>query len=196
VVLDNELPLYRTTIDDVAMRKNPTIKEMVSIRKAFRILNDKDVLLSKREETLETVQKEAVAMLDLSFEEADLALLEREGTEALQHHQTTDVLETIALFAELLHYEGLPKGMLPENWTVAALKTDREGQKPLWGPLVVYNAAQNELKLIVDQFDHSDRDKLKELIQRVEGVKAVDLEGSAVFEFLKKSALKAKQQTA
>jgi glycerophosphoryl diester phosphodiesterase len=194
VVLDNDLPLYCTTIEDVAMRKNPTIKEMVSIRKAFRILNDKDVLLAKREETLETVKKEAIALLNLSYTESDLAFLEKDGAEAFRHHQVAGVLETIDLFAEILHYERLPKGMLPENLTVVGLKTDMEGEKTLWGPLVVYHAEQNGLKLIVDQFDHSNPERLQDLLQKAEGIKTADLEGPAVFDFLKKRVLTKKQQ--
>ena len=37
-VLDNELPIYKTTIDDVTMRKSPLIKEMVKIRNIIKIL--------------------------------------------------------------------------------------------------------------------------------------------------------------
>ena len=32
LVLDSELPIYRTTIEDVTIRKSPLIKEMVKIR--------------------------------------------------------------------------------------------------------------------------------------------------------------------
>ncbi|MBU2621632.1 MAG: hypothetical protein KKD92_04875, partial [Proteobacteria bacterium] len=45
LVLDNELPLYNTTVDDVVLRKSPTLKEMLSIRNALKILNDADVIV-------------------------------------------------------------------------------------------------------------------------------------------------------
>ncbi|OQY05994.1 MAG: hypothetical protein B6I22_06690 [Desulfobacteraceae bacterium 4572_123] len=47
LVLDNDLAIYNTSIEDVAMRKSPTVKEMISIKNAIRILNDKDVVVSK-----------------------------------------------------------------------------------------------------------------------------------------------------
>jgi len=45
LVLDNELPLYgRTSVDDVALRRSPELREMVSIRNIIKILNDSDIL--------------------------------------------------------------------------------------------------------------------------------------------------------
>ena len=64
---DNELKIYRTTIEDVALRKSPTVKEMVSIRNAIKILNDKDVVISSKTQTLERIHDDLVAGLDLSF---------------------------------------------------------------------------------------------------------------------------------
>ena len=55
LVLDNELALYNTTVDDMAMRKSPTVKEMLYFRNAIKILNDKDVVVSKREDSLKTI---------------------------------------------------------------------------------------------------------------------------------------------
>ena len=37
IVLDNALDIYDTTIDDVAMRKSPTLKEIFNIRNARKI---------------------------------------------------------------------------------------------------------------------------------------------------------------
>jgi hypothetical protein len=49
LVLDNDLSIYNTSVDDVVLRKSPTVKEMVNIRNAIKILNDKDVVTSKKE---------------------------------------------------------------------------------------------------------------------------------------------------
>ena len=56
IVLDNGLAIYHTTVEDVALRKSPTVKEMISIRNAIKILSDKDVRLSKRENSVQTVR--------------------------------------------------------------------------------------------------------------------------------------------
>ncbi|MEJ2041278.1 MAG: hypothetical protein P8X55_20470, partial [Desulfosarcinaceae bacterium] len=56
LALDNEMKIYRTTAEDVALRKSPTIKEMVSIRNAIKILSDKDVVVSAKAESLGKIQ--------------------------------------------------------------------------------------------------------------------------------------------
>ena len=48
LVLDNGLAIYHTTIEDVCMRKSPSVKEMISIRNTIKILNDEDVILGKK----------------------------------------------------------------------------------------------------------------------------------------------------
>ncbi|RJQ60755.1 MAG: hypothetical protein C4530_07035, partial [Desulfobacteraceae bacterium] len=44
LVLDNDLAIYRTSAADIALRKSPNVKEMVSIRNIKKILNDSDVV--------------------------------------------------------------------------------------------------------------------------------------------------------
>lgn len=190
VVLDNDLPLYRTSIEDVVLRKSPIVKEMTKIRNIIKILSDSDVLTSKREETVRTVQQEGVELLDLSFDESDLDALATDGTTALQDKDPEGVLECISLFAEILDYRRLPKTMGVSELNAVGTKIEIEGGKILWGPLVLYNSASNRLKLVVDQFESGDRGKLDVLHQIAAGTKEADLEGSDVFEFLKKSALR------
>jgi hypothetical protein len=48
LVLDNELPIYRTTVADVAMRKSPTVGEMAKIWNIVKILKDSDVKISRK----------------------------------------------------------------------------------------------------------------------------------------------------
>lgn len=189
VVLDNELPLYCTSIEDVILRKNPTVKEMISIKNAIRILNDKDVLVSKREETVHTVQNEGIALLDLSCEASDLEALENDGLQALKNNQPEIVLEHIELFAEMLRYRALPPHMLSKTLHGVGFKAELKDKKILWGPLIIYNPDENKLKLMVDQFDGSDKDTINLLRQIAEGTRTADLEDGAVFEFLKKSVV-------
>ena len=42
-----KLPIFRTAVADVAMRKNSTVREMVNIPNGVKILGDKDVEESK-----------------------------------------------------------------------------------------------------------------------------------------------------
>ena len=97
LVLDNDLAVYKTTVDDVAMRKSPTVKEMVSIRNAIKILNDKDVVVSKKETSLLEVQKMCLATLDLSYQRSDLAAIATEGRAAMELKDAAGVMESLSV---------------------------------------------------------------------------------------------------
>jgi SpoVK/Ycf46/Vps4 family AAA+-type ATPase len=79
LVLDNELTIYRTTIDDIVLRKSPTIKEMVNIRNAIRILSDSDVVVSKKADTVQAVAERCIGQLDLAYSKADIEALRRDA---------------------------------------------------------------------------------------------------------------------
>ncbi|MCU0594715.1 MAG: hypothetical protein MUC98_04530 [Desulfobacterota bacterium] len=46
-VIDNELPIYHTTVDDVTLRKSPYWQQMFNIRNGRKIMNDPDAIASK-----------------------------------------------------------------------------------------------------------------------------------------------------
>ena len=66
VVFDNELPIYHTTVADVALRKSPHWQEMFSTKNIRKIMNDKDVIISKGKESLKGLHSNALALLDLT----------------------------------------------------------------------------------------------------------------------------------
>jgi hypothetical protein len=65
-VLDNELPIYHTTVDDVTLRKSPYWQQIFSIRNVRKIMNDRDVIPSKGKESLKRLHASALALLDLA----------------------------------------------------------------------------------------------------------------------------------
>jgi hypothetical protein len=75
LVLDNELPIYHTTVDDVALRKSPYWQQMFSIRNVKKIMKDQDVMISKGKESLKRLHANALALLDLTYTRDDLTLL-------------------------------------------------------------------------------------------------------------------------
>ena len=81
LVLDNDLTIYDTTVEDVIIRKSPVLKEMVSIRNIIKILNDKDVVVSRKEASVMHVREECVEQLDLSHTAQDIGDIEK----GLQH---------------------------------------------------------------------------------------------------------------
>ncbi|MGD9211768.1 MAG: hypothetical protein PVI90_13375, partial [Desulfobacteraceae bacterium] len=85
LVFDNELAFYKTTVSDVVLRKSPTLKEMISIRNAIKILNDKDVVLTKRVDTVSRIKNELLDSLNLSYTDADVESIVEDGAASLKN---------------------------------------------------------------------------------------------------------------
>ena len=79
LVLDNELPIYRTTVEDVVIRKSPYTKEMLSIGNIIKILKDSDVKISRKEASLQIVQKECIDGLDLTYNASDIEMIAKKA---------------------------------------------------------------------------------------------------------------------
>jgi hypothetical protein len=185
-VLDNELPIYQTTIDDVAMRKSPLIKEMVKIRNIIKILKDSDVKLSRKDESVKAIQKECIDQLDLSYNESDIDEIAADGKASFERDYPDGVVGCLELFAELLNYKPAPQAFQLSRHKIIGELTPKAGGEVLYGPMIVYSLIHGTLKLIEDQISSFDKTKI-ELIQQVSaGKQKAAVEGPDVFE-LKKS---------
>jgi hypothetical protein len=192
LALDNELKIYRTTAADIALRKSPTVKEMVSIRNAIKILNDKNVVVSRKAETLQRVQQDLVKALDLSFTAADIASLASEGSQALENGYAEGVAEVLTLFADLLGYSKAPKiFQIPHHQIWGALQQAGTGGQ-LFGPLVMFSLMNNSLKMILKPINSLDQDALNFLQQAARGGTLADLTEGKVWEALKEAVLNRK----
>lgn len=185
LVLDNELKVYDTTIDDVAMRKSPIVKEMLSIRNAIKILNDKDVAVSRKEATVGNLSGECIAMLDLSFGPDDLAAIAADGKTALEKDQSDGVVESLGLFAELIGYRPPPRSLRLSRQHVLCARSEQAGGQTVYGPLVVYGLLHNVLRLVDMQIGAADKQKIEIYERIVAGQEKAAMEGAAVFDFLK-----------
>jgi hypothetical protein len=189
LVLDNGLAIYNTTIDDVVMRKSPTVKEMISIRNAKKILKDKDVVLSKRETSLEEVLEAAIGQLDLSYTENDLYEIEKQGQASLDSNYPEGVLEALELFAELLGFTATPKAFqLPHCVGYGHLEIADSGQK-VFGPSVIYDRVNNRLIFSDLKIEAENKAHMRELHSQLDGGVSAAAEGGAVFSALKTLAL-------
>ena len=189
LVLDNGLAIYNTTIEDVVLRKSPTVKEMLNIRNIIKILNDKDVVLSKREESVKTIQKECIDMLDLSYNESDIEEIEKDGAAALEIGDADSVIETLTLFAELLEYSPPPKAMKTGDYHVIGALTKGKNNEDLFGPIVMYSLTYNLLKLIEEQISSLDKGKIELMHQIAIGKEKASKEGHFVFIYLKEAVV-------
>jgi hypothetical protein len=189
-VLDNELPIYQTTIDDVAMRKSPLIKEMANIRNMIKILKDADVKISRKEESVKAIQGECIEQLDLSFSESDIDQIAKDGQASFERDYPDGVVECLDLFAELLDYEPAPKAFQLSRHHIIGQLSLQTGGEVLYGPMVIYNLLQGSLKLIEEQISSLDKPKI-ELVQEVAaGKQKAAVEGIDVFQYLNNTVLK------
>jgi hypothetical protein len=185
LVLDNELPIFETTAEDVAMRRSPLIKEMVSIRNAIKILNDKDITVSKREDSLQRLRNMLIEGLDLSFTDADIRQIADDGVASLEKNYDEGVTDALALFAELLGFQPAPKAFEIQHVDIfGALAEGPAGERRL-GPMVLYNRIRNDLRLLEQHISSGSASGLEWVGQVAKGKEPADLEGDAVFDWLR-----------
>ncbi len=190
LALDNELKIYNTTAQEIALRKSPTVKEMVSIRNAIKILNDKDVVVSRKADTVLRIQKELIAALDLSFVAADIESLARDGSEALKNGYAEGVVEILSLFAELLGFQKAP-GIFQISHHHIWGKVARSGTGELvFGPLVMFGLMHNSLKMIEKSIGSLDREGLAHFHQAARGESHGDPAADKVWQSLKAAVMK------
>ncbi|MFP3870385.1 MAG: hypothetical protein ACLFVT_05835 [Syntrophobacteria bacterium] len=194
LVFDNELPIYHTTLADVAMRKSPEWKEMFSIKNIKRILNDQDVVVSKGKESLSRVHARALDLLDLSYTREDLAELVEDARLGLEQKSLTQIKESFDLFFELLDFQALSLGVVEENFQVFAKPKMNGGEAPLFEHLLLFDPENLSVALRKGPFSPQSESDIAWVVQYATGEAVADLEGGEVFEFLAELALQ-KQQT-
>ncbi len=187
LVLDNELAIYSTTIEDVVLRKSPYVKEMLNIRNVIKILNDSDVLVSKRDISIKSIQKECIEKLDLSFKDSDIDGIAKDGIASLEKEDVDGVLEAVTFFSEILGYTSLPQNVIYINHTrmVGSLSGDTAGDI-CYSPVIIYGIADNIIRLIDSRIDLKDKEQIEFIRNVAAGKKPATFEGDSVFICLSK----------
>jgi len=194
LVLDNELPIFRSTVKDVVTRRSPRTLEMWRISTIRHILVDSDIKESTRDESVRTVLRDAVAQLDLTYTDKDIENLAREGEAWLAGREVGHVMEILSLFAALLGYKKPPKQFGLDqtiSYGAAASGPDKE---MVFGPIVLYRPGDNTLLWLDKLFTLSDRQQLKTLRAIGAGQASGPVTGGTVFEKLKKNVLDQPEQ--
>lgn len=189
LVLDNGLALYRTTAEDVALRKSPTLKEMVKIRNAIKILNDKDVLVSRKTDTLQRVRDALIEALDLTYTAKDIEAMASDGQEALKNNYADGVLEVIALFGELLGYQAAPKAFQAPHHLVSGAVHSMENGQIRMAPIILFDRIHNRLKMITTPIGTLDKAGMELFQKVVKNDAKAEFEGEAVFTALLENTL-------
>jgi len=194
LVLDNELPIYRTTVADVAMRKSPDVAEMVKPSNIIKILRDSDVKISRKADSLKRVQTDCIARLDLSFNAADIDDIRRDGIASLESRYADGVNESLALFAELLGYRPPPKPFNIPHCTIYGAVFRKESGEDHLGPAVIYSLMRNELQLTEEIFGNLQKEKIERFHALAAGREKAAVQGAAVFEYLQQAVLSSRAQ--
>lgn len=191
LVLDNDLTIYHTTVEDVVLRKSPTVKEMVSIRNAIKILNDKDVVMSKKEASLRIIQDICIGELDLDFSESDISAIAGEGAASLENNYAEGVQESLKLFAELLGLVPAPKAFAVKHHDIYGNVGQKAGGETTLGQIVIFSRVHSTLTCLEGPLGSRDKGRF----DRLKAVAAGDAEaassGTAVFDLMKAKVLAA-----
>lgn len=196
ISLDNELPLYgNTTVDDVALRRSPEVKEMISIRNIIKILNDKDIRICKGSGAVQHVHDLALDLLDLSYTEKDIQEMVDDGIDALARADSDEVLELLELFVELLGYKSVPAAVLVNNYVMYGRREEGGNGRESYRPIIMYNDRTNVLRMIKEPVFTDDAEAEGLISGIASGDIEPDGEGNDIFRFLKEAALAKKQAT-
>ncbi len=184
LVLDNELPIYQTSFEDVLLRRNPTLKEMVNVFNMIKILNDKDVVVSKGPDSLHTIRAECLADLDLSYTESDIRDIADQGRKVLLHEDDQGVEEIMGLFAELLSLAAPPIPVaLPDIRILGRLHGDSNNEFT-YGPLILYDRGRHRLQFFDCRMEVREMKTPEVYLDMAAGKKKALLDGGKVFDAL------------
>jgi hypothetical protein len=190
LVFDNELPIYHTTVYDVALRKSPEWKEMFSIKNIKKVMNDQDVIVTKGKESLKRMHANALALLDLSYTGDDLALLVEDARRGLEKKSLEQIQESLNLFFELLDFQPVSLGILEHDLQVFARPKTNGGAATTFENTLFFNEENFTLGLKKGTLSPQSDLDLAWVMQYARGEETADLKGVEVFEFLAELALK------
>ena len=185
LVLDNDLAIYQTSVADIGLRKSPTVKEMISLRNIKKILVDTDVVLSRKEASLNTIRKACIDQLDLNFDVSDIEAIVQEGQFALERGDHDQVRESLSLFSELLSYAPAPPPFQTKGHEIMGNLAKAEDGEIRFGPLVLYDPDRNILKYIDSPIGSFDKEKMENFKKVLRNEADASVEGAGVFDKLK-----------
>jgi hypothetical protein len=188
-VLDNELPIYHTTVADVTLRKSPYWQQMFSIRNVKKIMNDQDVIASKGKESLKRLHDNALALLDLTYTRDDLALLLEDARRGVEQKSIARIQESLDLFVKLLDFEPLSLELLEPGFQSFARPKVNGGVVPAFEHLILFDEENLSLGLKKGTFSPQSDSDLGWVMQCARGEETADLQGIDVFEFLAELAV-------
>ena len=189
VVFDNELAIYHSTVEDIALRRSPYWQEVFSIRNLKKIMNDKDVIISTGRESLKRLHANAVELLDLIYTRDDLMLLLEDGRNGLENQSINQVQESLDLFVTLLGFQPVSFGSRTQNLHIyAGIKLNGD-KVHTFEPIILFDEEMFYLGIYKGAFKPRNDGELAWFIKYTMKKEQVDLKGMDVFKFLAELAL-------
>jgi hypothetical protein len=193
LVLDNELPIYHTTVADVTLRKNPYWQQMFSVKNIKKIMNDQDVIVSKGKESVTRLHANALALLDLTYTGDDLARLVEDARQSLERESISEIRESLDLFFELLDFRPVSLGGPEQDLQIFARPKPGGGSVPPFEHLILFDEATLSLGLKKGFLSPQHDSDLSWVMRYARGEETADRQGIGVFEFLAELALEKAQ---
>ncbi len=188
-VLGNELTIYRTTLEDIAMRKSPQWREVFSISNIRKIMNDKDIIESKCRESLERLYADALGLLDLSYTKDDISLLLDDARSGLEQKSIIRIQESLDLFIGLLDFKEVSFGGLTKDLHLYAGIKFNGGAVPTYKPTILFDENKMYLGMKKKAYKPRSEDDLAWFVKHTMKKEEADLKGLDVFKFLSELAL-------
>lgn len=184
LVLDNELPIYHTSVEDVVLRKNPHWQEMFSIRNIRKIMNDQDVVKSRGRDSLERLYAVALDRLDLTYTRDDISSLLDDARMAFDMGSSGRITESLHLFLELLGFEPVSFDVLEPDLQFFGRPVGEGAGESIHEHLIVFSEETPSLGLKKGIFSPAEEVDEAWVARYAQGAEPPDLRGVAVFEFL------------
>lgn len=189
LVLDNELPVYHTTVADVVLRKNPHWQQVFSIRNIKKIMNDRDVVVSRGKESIKRLHANAIERLDLTYTRDDLGVLVEDAAKGLERGSVEQLWESLNLFFELLGFQPVYFQTLEPGLHLFGRPSLGRGAAPTFEHLLIFNEKALSIQLKKGPFSTNSDSDNDWVVRYAKGWETADLQGIAVFEFLTELAL-------
>ena len=189
VVFDNELAIYHSTVEDIALRRSPYWQEIFSISNIKKIMNDKDVIISKGRESLQRLHANALELIDLTYTHDDLMLLLEDGRNGLERKSVGQIRESLDLFVTLLGFRPVSFGNLTHNLHIYAGIKLNGGNVHTFEPIILFDEEKFYLGINKGAFKPRNDGELAWFIKYTMKKEQVDLKGIDVFKFLAELAL-------
>ena len=158
----------------------------------LRVFVDSDVMISKKEASVQTIQNACIDMLHLAYDVADIEQMAKEGAEALKSGNEEGIHESLMLFSDLLGYQPAPKPFKLEHHEIMGRLSRGDNNELIISPVVIYTHFENRLRLMDTQIGSFDKKNIEFMHQVANGVENDVMEGSDVFQYLKEAVVQTK----